>query len=168
VPVEADRVAHAANKDLHAAAVEAHAADMGIMVRVGVVDVPRRADRYVELLVRADRDELPAMRLVLRELVDNEDRLRRVVEVVLDRVEPRDLGQLGDVEGALVEGEPIRPMQPGRDDLDFTFTVLVADGVHLVDYARADEDCALLTDAQRARVGDAGREHLDLEAGRGL
>ena len=76
---------------------------MGVIVLVRIVDVAWRADRNVELLVRPNGDEFPAVRLVLRELVVDEDRLRRVVEVVLDGVEARDLGQLGDVERALVE-----------------------------------------------------------------
>ena len=46
--------------------------------------------------------------------------------------------------------------------------VLLADGVDLVDEPRSDEDRALLADADRTGSGDAGREDLDLEAGRGL
>src|SRR5215203_4505307 len=45
VPVETDGVAHALHDHFHAAAVEIHATDMGIGLRVRVVDVARRADR---------------------------------------------------------------------------------------------------------------------------
>ena len=60
--VEADGVADAAGHDLHAAAVEVDAADVRVLVGVGLADVAGRAHRQVELAVGADLDELPAVR----------------------------------------------------------------------------------------------------------
>src|SRR6266850_306532 len=60
MPVEADRVAHAPGDDFHAAAVEIDAADLRMRVR-RLTDVAGRADRNVELVVRPDADELPAV-----------------------------------------------------------------------------------------------------------
>src|SRR5207249_8266233 len=60
--VETDGVAHAAGDDLHTAAVEVHAADVRVLVRVGITDIAGRADRHVELAVGSDLDELPAVR----------------------------------------------------------------------------------------------------------
>ena len=41
-------------------------------------------DRHVEFVVRADADELPTMRLVLRQVVIDHGRFRRIVDDVLD------------------------------------------------------------------------------------
>src|SRR3954469_7954542 len=108
------------------------------------------------------------MRLVLREVVADQRRLRRAVEVVLDVVVAPDLRELGDVERALVEGEPVRAMQAGGDDLGLVLAILLGEGIDLVEEARADEHRALVADANRAGIADARGEYLDLEALRNL
>ena len=130
--------------------------------------VARLADRNVELVVGPDGDELPAVRLVLRQVRVDHRRLGRVVENVLDVVDLGDLRQLGDVERAVVIGEPVRPIEPGGDRLELGLAVLLDDGGDLVAEAGADEHGALVADAQRARIGDAAGIDLDVEAGRQL
>jgi hypothetical protein len=62
------------------------------MGRRGHTDVARRADLEIELVVRPDGEELPAMALIFRQVVVDDDRLRRVVEVVLDLFDLRNSG----------------------------------------------------------------------------
>jgi len=51
------------------------------------------------------------MGLVLRQIVVDEDRLRRVVEIVLDLLDLGDFRQLRDVQRAALEGEAVRPIE---------------------------------------------------------
>src|SRR5262245_29580512 len=122
--IETDRVAHAERIGLEAAAVDVHARDLRIGLR-GNADVTGRAHIDVELVVGPERYELPAVRLVVRELVVDDDRLRRIVEIVLDVLELRDLGPLRDVERALAEGEAVRSIQPRGQDLELGLAALV-------------------------------------------
>src|SRR5260370_3842611 len=56
-------------------------------------------------------------------------------------------------------------METGRNDLQPALAVLRDDGVHLVLQTARDENGSLVAEPQRARVGNAGRIDLDLEAG---
>ncbi len=103
------------------------------------------------------------MGLVLRQVVVDNDRLRRVVEAVLDLFDLRDPGELRDIQRAVFEGEAVRPIKPGVDRLDFAFPALVDDGVDLVEEAAADEYRALVPLPQSARIADACRIDFDLE-----
>ena len=103
------------------------------------------------------------MRLVLRQIVVDDDRFRRAVEVVLDVVDFGDFGQLRDVESAVLEGEAVRPVEAGVERLDLAFAVLLDDRVNLVEQPAADEHRALVAFSDRARIADARRVELDLE-----
>src|SRR5205807_202161 len=98
-----------------------------------------RADVEIELLVGTDGEELPAVRLVFRQVVVDDDRLGRVVETVLDLLNLRYLGELGDVERAVGKGETVRPIESGVERLDLASATLVRDGIDLVQDASADE-----------------------------
>ena len=98
-----------------------------------------------------------------RSVIDHR-RLRRAVEIVLDLLDLGDLRQLGDVERAVLEGEPVRTMQARRDDLDLALAALVDEGMDLVLQAAADEHRSLVALAQRARVRHAAGIDLDIEA----
>ena len=74
-----------------------------------------RADLEIELVVRPDGEEFPAMGLIFRQVVVDDDRLRRVVEVVLDLFDLRNSGELRDVQYAVLEGEAVWPIQPRVD-----------------------------------------------------
>ena len=74
-------------------------------------DVARRADLEIQLVVGPNGQELPAMGLVLRQIVVDEDRLRRVVEIILDLLDLGDFRQLRDVQRAALEGEAVRPIE---------------------------------------------------------
>src|SRR5216684_4705630 len=125
--IEADRIAHAAHIGFRAAAVEIDAPDLAVGLG-RQADVTGRADIDVELVVWPHRDEFPAMRLVIGELVVDDDRLRRIVEIVLDLLELRDPGAFGDVERAVVEGEAVGPIQAGGKDLELALAVLLDHG----------------------------------------
>jgi hypothetical protein len=60
MPVEADRVTDAAREYFCAAAIEVDAPDLPVFLRWDA-DIARRADVDVELVIRADGDELPAV-----------------------------------------------------------------------------------------------------------
>src|SRR5712691_344816 len=89
--------------------------------------------------------------------------LRRVVEVVLDLFELRNLGAFGDVERAVEESETVRPVQARGDDFCLAFPVPVDDRIDLVEEAVADEHGAPVTEPQRARIRDPTGIDLDLE-----
>ena len=124
-------------------------------------DVARCADLEIELLVGADGEKLPTVRFVLRQIDEDDGRLRRIVELVFDVVDFRDLRQLGDVERPLVQDDAVGAVKPRGDDLDLARSALVDDGVDLVLEAARDEHRALITEPKRARVVDAARIDLD-------
>ena len=84
------------------------------------------------------------MRLVLRQVVVDDLQLRRVIEIVLDLLGFRDLGQLRDVECAVLESQTVRPIEALIEDLNLALAILFDDGVDLVLEAAADEDRALI------------------------
>ena len=162
VPVHADDLAHPARHHLDAAAVEVDTADLRVRLRRHA-DVARRADVEIQLVVGSDGQILPAVRLVLRQIAVDDGGLRRVVEVVLDLVDLRDLRQLGDVECAVMQRDAVRTIEVLGDDLDLAFAALVDNRVELVQGPVADKHGALVAQAQRARVRDAAGVDFDLE-----
>src|SRR5262249_14886318 len=114
--VEAHRVAPAKRIRLRARAVGVKAADLGIAGR-RLADVAGRADADIELVVGTDRQKLPAMGAMVREVAVDHDGLGRAVEIVLYLFELRNLGAFGDVERAVLEGETIRAVEPGGNHL---------------------------------------------------
>ena len=110
--------------------------------------VARLPDRNIELVVGADADELPAVRLVFRQVSVDHGRLRRFVENILDILDLRNLRQLGDVERAFVYRETVRSIETFRDGLDLGLAVLLHDGGDFVAEAAADEHGSFITDAQ--------------------
>src|SRR5262245_56297452 len=65
IPVEADRIAHASGYDFRAGSIQIDAADLPVRRAVQHV-VAGLPNRNIELFVRTDGNELPAVRLVLR------------------------------------------------------------------------------------------------------
>ena len=60
MPVEADRVTDAAREYFRTAAIEVDAPNLPVFVGRDA-DIARRADVNLELVIRADGDELPAV-----------------------------------------------------------------------------------------------------------
>src|SRR5262249_31117417 len=112
MPVEADRHADTPCDDLHAAAVEIDATKLGVSVGRDA-DVAGGSDLKIELVVGPDGEKLPAVRLVLGQIVVDHYRFGRVVEVVFDLLDLRNPGKLGNVEGAIVEGQSVRSIELG-------------------------------------------------------
>ena len=104
------------------------------------------------------------MRLVLRQVLDDYGRLRRVVEIVLDVIDLRELGQLHDVERAVLEGDAVGAIEAGSNNLDLALAALVDDGIDLVEQPRPDEHRALVAERERSRIGHSAGIDLDLEA----
>lgn len=170
VPGEADRVADAVGEDLAVAAVGIQAGEARVDRVIAEADVARRANGHVELPVGTEVDELPAVMAVGREVVADDDRCGRIVEVGLDVVVACDPRILSDVEVAVMHRDTVRRVETVGDDDDAlaaAVAVLVADGPDAVVGAGADEDRALRAERQRAGVGDLGVD-LDGEAGRHL
>src|SRR5580692_3443235 len=165
--IHADDLADAAGDDLDAAAVDRYAANLGI-ARRRLTDVTRRSDIDVELIVGTERQEFPAVRLMVRQVAVDDDRIRRIIEIVLDLLELRDSRAFGDVERAVLEGEAVRPVEAGGDDFDLALAVAVDDGIDLVAQEIADEHGPLVADAQRTRVRDAAGIDLDFKTLRQL
>src|SRR5262249_58258716 len=112
------------------------------------------------LLGAPDGEIFPTVSFVLRQVAEDDGRLRRVVELVLDVLDFRDLGQLSDVERALVQDDAVRAMESGGDDLDFALSVLVDDGVDLVLDAARHEYRALVAEPERARAVHPSPTHF--------
>src|ERR1700733_12885568 len=167
IPVEADGVADADGNDFRARTVEVDTADLAMILVMQHV-VAGLADRNIELVVRSDGDELPAVGFVLRQVVVDHGGLRRIVEIVFDLFDLRHLREFGDIKGAVLEGDAVRAVEAGRDDLDLAFAVLVDDGIDLVDRAATDEDRALVAQRERTGIRHAGRVNFDIEARRHL
>ena len=163
VPVEADRVADPARDDLDVGAVEVHPADLRVRVRRNEV-VARRADGHVELIVGTNLDELPAMGLVLGEIVIDEHRSRRLVEVGLDIGVFGDLRDLRDVERPILERDAVGPMQTLGDDLHLALAVDIRHGVDAPGDPGADKDRTLVAHLHGAAVGEARCIDLELES----
>ncbi len=101
---------------------------------LGIADVARRAHRHVELAVRAEADELPAVVAVERVGVGDHHRLRRARQMVVDGVEAQHAGDLGHVERAVAPGDTVGRAQPrgqGEDLVGPPVLVLVHQGVDL-------------------------------------
>src|SRR5689334_18738099 len=146
-------MAHASGEYLCAGTVKIDPANLA--VRIAMQDVVARlANLQVKLLVRSDGDELPAVRLVLRQILINHGRLLRLVEIGLDVIDLGDLRKLGDIERTLVVRETIRAIEAFRHRLDLGLAVLLYNGGDLIAEAGPDEHGALVADAQRTRIGD--------------
>src|SRR5216684_1435758 len=164
MPVHSHDLADTVGVDLEALPIESDAIDLAVPLR-RQADVAGRADLEVELLVRANGEVFPAVRLFLWQIAQDDGGLWRVVEVVLDLLDLGDLMKLGDVQRALVQVYAVRPIETGGNYLYLALAVLRDDGVHLVLHTARDENGSLVAKPQRARVGNAGRIDLDLEAG---
>src|SRR5262249_60576934 len=95
-------------------------------------DVARRPDLEIEVLVGTDGEKFPTVRLVLWQVAEDDGRLWRIVEFVLDVVDFRDLGQLSDVKRPLVQDDAVGAVKPRGDDLVFARSALVVNGVGFV------------------------------------
>ena len=114
IPVEADAVADAARVDL-ALAARGEAADRAVFV-LGLADVAGRADADVEQAVRPEPERLVAVMRMVRQIVGDDRRPGRILQVALDRVVARDAAVLADVQRAVVERDAMRRVQSARDD----------------------------------------------------
>ena len=176
MPVEADRVAHAAGEHLEPRAIRLHAKNRRVarIVLFLVADIARAADRYVEQTVRSKGDELLPVMRVFRQCVVHDDRLARRLEPRLDVVELHDAVDLAHVESAIAERDAARLVQPlgnGDDLIGLVVAVLIDHGVDRVAgglVAAANEDGAFAAEGHLAGIGDAGGKQLDLEPGRHL
>ena len=126
IPVEPDGVAHAKCDHFGAGAIEIDPPDLAMRVVMQDV-VAGLSDRNIQLVVGPDGDELPAVGFILRQLVVDDGRFRRIVEIVFDLVDLGDLRKLGDVERAVVEGDAVGPVEARGQHLDRSLAVLVDD-----------------------------------------
>ena len=167
MPIETDRVAHAARVGLQLRAVGLHAQDGGIAIRVGLADVAGRADRHVEPAVGPEGDELPAVVAFLRQLVGDDDGRRRIGQPLRDAVQAQDAVDGGDVEAALPVGHADRHVQSAGDDVELAGAVLLVQlqRVHLALAHRPHVENAIVTQRHLPRIGHV-RQQLDGEARR--
>src|SRR3954449_3055368 len=68
-------------RSLHSTALQIDAADLPVGIGRHAV-VAGDSDRNIQLVVGTETDELPAVRLLLRQIVVDHDRLRRVIEIL--------------------------------------------------------------------------------------
>src|SRR6266446_10027492 len=163
MPVHSDDLPNPSRHDFRAAAVEIDTTELRVGGRRHA-DIAWCTDIEIELVVGADGEELPAVRLVLGQIVVDNNRLGRVIEVVLDLLNLRDLRELGDVESAVGERETVRPVEARVERLDLASARLLVDGVDLVKETCTNEHGALVALAQRTRIRDTACIELDLKA----
>jgi hypothetical protein len=106
------------------------------------------------------------MGFILRQIVVDQRGLGRIVELVFDILDLRDLRQFRDIECALVESDTVRAIEAGSQNLDAAFAVLAGDGIDLVNQPASDKHSALVAFADRPRIRHAGRIDLNVESGR--
>src|SRR5258707_4829561 len=129
MPVPPHDLADAGGNALQPAAVQVETIDLGMPLGRHA-DVARRANLEIELLVGPDGEIFPTVRLVLRQVAEDDGRLRRVVELVFDVLDFPDLGKLPDVERGLLQDDAVLAVEPPCADPDFTLSVPVADSVY--------------------------------------
>src|SRR5690606_4470390 len=88
MPVETHGVAHTMRHDLAIGAIDVHTRDRGEDLILAETDVARRAHRNVEFAIRAEGDEFPAVRCFIGITFDHDLRLRWIIEVILDVLQP--------------------------------------------------------------------------------
>src|SRR6266404_9126906 len=130
MPVHSDDLPDPVRDDFRAAAVEIDTTELRVGGRRHA-DITWCAYIEIELVVGTDGEEFPAVRFVLGQIVVDNDRLGRVIEVVLDLLNLRDLRELGDVESAVGERETVRPVEARVERLDLASARLLVDGVDL-------------------------------------
>src|SRR5450759_3953910 len=170
MPVETDRVPHAAGDDFEARTVGPEARDRGVRV-AAPADVAWRADRDVEEPVRPERDELPAVVRILRERVRHDDRRRRALQPFFDAVEAEEAGDFHDVERAVPHGDAVRLVQVLREREDLPGARPVArvhDGIDGPGVARPDEERPAGAHRHRARARNRVAVDRDPETRREL
>ena len=172
MPVEADRIAHAARKHFRhrvGAFVHAHTHDIGITIAVRLADIARSADRHVKHAVGTEGDEFPAVVRFRREPGADDGGARRIGEAGFDVVVADNPVHGRHVEGAVAERDAYRQGEPGRD-YERVERLVAADAhrVNLAGAHAADEERALVAQRHRARVGHVVREYMDFKAGRQL
>ena len=163
MPVEPDRIAHAASEHLELVAVRAQPHDRAFEAP-HLADVARRADGDVQPPVGAEAGIPPAVVAKVRE------HARRHHDLALPgAIEAADLVLLDHEQRAIGgERQAVGHLEPARE-LDHlvgeAIALRIADGEHLV-APRPDVDAApLLGDDQRARPGHFGKD-LDRKSGR--
>ena len=78
MPVHPDDLTNPRGDDFETAAVEIEPVNLPMPIG-GHADVARSSDLEIQLVVGADGQELPAVRLVLGEVAENDGRLGRIV-----------------------------------------------------------------------------------------
>src|SRR5262249_1419928 len=162
MPVHSDHLPDPARHDFGAAAVEIDTTELRVSRRRHA-DIAWCTDIEIELVVGTDGEEFPTVRLVLGQIVVDDDRLGRVIEVVLDLLNLRDLRELGDVKGTVRESEAVRPIEARVERLDLASARLLVDSVHLIKEAGADKHGALVALAHGTRIRDTACIDLDLK-----
>src|SRR6516225_3331725 len=104
MPVHAYDLADACRVDFETLTIETDTVDLGVPLRRHA-DVAGGANLEVQLLVGTDGEVFPAVRLVLRQIGQNNGWFWRVVEIVLNLLDLGDLREFGDVERTLVQGD---------------------------------------------------------------
>src|SRR5262249_17749094 len=145
MPVHANDLADPVGVNLEALTIQTDAVDFAVPLR-GHTDVAGNPDLEIELLVRSDREVLPAVWLVLWQVGQNDGRFRWIVEVVFDVVDLLNRVKLGDVERALVQSDAVGPMQTRGNDLELALGVLGDDCMHLILQAARNKHAALITE----------------------
>src|ERR1700682_89877 len=102
MPVHPDNVTNSGCDGFQSAAVQIETVNLGVSLRRHA-DVAGSADLEIELVVGSDGQVLPTVSFVLRQIAEDDGRLRRSLEARFDIVYLRDLRKLGDIESAVMQ-----------------------------------------------------------------
>ena len=134
MPVKADRVADASRDQFQITAISVHAHQVGVTVFIRAADVAGCAHWHVQLAIGAEGDEFPAVMRLCGQLVVDDYGLRRVVETLVDAIEPYDARHGRHIQAAVTPGHPHRQLQAGSHHMHWRARFLQR---HRVDFARA-------------------------------
>src|SRR6516162_367676 len=163
IEIHADDLPDAAGDNFCATAVQVNPANLRMPFR-GHANVTRSAHLKVELVVGPDGQIFPAMGLIARQIIIDDDGFRRVVEIVLDLFDLRDLVKLGDVQRAVSERYAVRTEQPREQRLHLALPIFLGDRVDLIKEAGADKDGSLVAAGKRTRIDHSTGVNFKLEA----
>ena len=169
MPVETDRISHAAGINLDSAAVRPHAGDVGVTAGIGIADIARCTDRYIQHAVGTECDKFPAVVCFRRKPVADDCRAWRSRQIGFDIVDAQDARNIGHVKCTAAERDADRHAETRRNGKCFgrpgvaEFDCIDLAGAHAVDKQRAP-----VSKCHGARARHIIGEQADLETRRQL
>src|SRR5690606_36124956 len=148
-------------------AIDVHTRDRGEDLILAETDVARRAHRNVEFAIRAEGDEFPAVRCFIGITFDHDLRLRWIIEVILDVLQPYNAIQRAHVQITFAESHTGGHVQPTRDherSIGAAITIVIAQSMYDACLSRSHEQRSFFAPTHGTCVLHILREHRYTES----